>query len=406
MRVEPLEVEFASDEEYHRAHGVDVGVTPRLAFSRLEQTIECFEEAIGLPSLSPRHDAVEVATNHFRDLLHRPDFGAHDIGAPLCQQGRDDIDLFALKNFSKLLAVQPGAGRSLGRDMGDQRVQVGALTRIQVAPILEQGPAQPFQVRGGLLLDPAHLVHGSGGMRDDMKLVERDAGIGKAIGDTLDEGGRHIDAGRVDLAGIATVSGQVLSERFDGLCVLTIGDEDDLPLDRIGNQGQIVVSALARGFINGDSANIGQVRSIHGQFDILGANGIHPIPRFAHDSCDGSERHLPGQHKHQRFEQQREAVKFTGPIRLDLRDFTVRQLDARHTNIKMAFMLKEVQMSVTLDLRIVDRMNAFDAGISKTTPGNKVDVDGQALLFGIEIDTLDVPGIGNTQRGFKDLILH
>jgi len=69
-------------------------------------------------------------------------------------------------------------------------------------------------------------------------------------------------------------------------------------------------------------------------------------------------------------------------------------------------MLKEVQMPVTLDLRIVDRMNAFDAGISKTTPGNKVDVDGQALLFGIEIDTLDVPGIGNTQRGFKDLILH
>jgi hypothetical protein len=51
-------------------------------------------------------------------------------------------------------------------------------------------------------------------------------------------------------------------------------------------------------------------------------------------------------------------------------------------------------------------MHTLDAGISKTAPGNKVDVDGQALLLGIEIDTLDVPRIGNAQRGFKDLILH
>lgn len=60
MRIEPLEIELACDEEYHRAHGVDVGVTPRFTFGRLEQTIERFEEAVGLPSVSPRHDAVAI----------------------------------------------------------------------------------------------------------------------------------------------------------------------------------------------------------------------------------------------------------------------------------------------------------------------------------------------------------
>jgi len=30
MRVKPLEIELASDEEYHRAHGVDAGVSSGL----------------------------------------------------------------------------------------------------------------------------------------------------------------------------------------------------------------------------------------------------------------------------------------------------------------------------------------------------------------------------------------
>src|SRR3989338_2468714 len=108
MRVEPMKIEFASDEKYHRAHGVDAGIATCLAFGSLEQTIERFEESVGLPGLPPSQVSVEMATDRFCRLLHLFDFGAHDIGTPLRQQSRDDVNLLALKNLSQLFAVQPG----------------------------------------------------------------------------------------------------------------------------------------------------------------------------------------------------------------------------------------------------------------------------------------------------------
>src|SRR3989338_372061 len=110
MRVEPVEIEFPGNQEYHCSHGVDTVVATRLTFSSLEQTVERFKEAIGLPGLRPSHDAIEMVANHFSDLLHRINLGTHDIGAPLCQQVGNDIDLFTFKNLSKLFAVQPGPG--------------------------------------------------------------------------------------------------------------------------------------------------------------------------------------------------------------------------------------------------------------------------------------------------------
>lgn len=109
------------------------------------------------------------------------------MGTPLRQQVRYDIGLFARKNLSQLLAVQPGACSTLGRNMHDQRIQVGTLSSRQVAPILKQSPAQPFQAGIGLLLGTAHLVHGGEGMCDDVELIECNAGIGQITGDTLDE---------------------------------------------------------------------------------------------------------------------------------------------------------------------------------------------------------------------------
>lgn len=72
----------------------------------------------------------------------------------------------------------------------------------------------------------------------------------------------------------------------------------------------------------------------------------------------------------------------------------------------MAFVLKEVQMPVTFDLRIVDRMRTLYTGIGEAATGDEIDVEGQTLLFDIEIDSLDVLRGSNTQGGFKDLILH
>lgn len=176
MRVEAMEIELASDQEYHRAHGVNAGVATRTTFGGLEQTIERFEETVGLPSLRPGDDTVEVIADHLGNLLHGFDFGAHDMGTPLRQQGRKDIDLFARENLTQLFTVQPGSRSTLGCDMSDQRIQIGGLTDRQPAPVLEQRPTHPFQIGIGLLLGTAHLVHRSRGMGDDVEFVDANSG--------------------------------------------------------------------------------------------------------------------------------------------------------------------------------------------------------------------------------------
>ena len=78
MRIKPLEIEFAGDEEDHGAHGLEAGVAPRLTLGRLEQSIEGLEEAIGLPSVRPRHNTLKLLTDHPSHPFHRDQLGAHD----------------------------------------------------------------------------------------------------------------------------------------------------------------------------------------------------------------------------------------------------------------------------------------------------------------------------------------
>ena len=51
-------------------------------------------------------------------------------------------------------------------------------------------------------------------------------------------------------------------------------------------------------------------------------------------------------------------------------------------------------------------MHASDTGHRKARPGDKIDADGQHLLGCIEIDTVDVPRLGDAQGRFKELVLH
>jgi hypothetical protein len=67
-------------------------------------------------------------------------------------------------------------------------------------------------------------------------------------------------------------------------------------------------------------------------------------------------------------------------------------------------MLEEVQMPVTLGLSIVDRMDTISAGVSKPAASNKINLDSQALSFGIEINTLNVPRIDYAQSRFEYLV--
>ena len=192
---------------------------------------------------------------------------------------------------------------------------------------------------------------------------------------------------------------------LDARSVPTLGYIDNLTLECISHQGQIVMPAPARGFNNGRSTHLGQVRSFHGQFDILGANGIYPTPVDAHNPRHGGERHLPGQHEREGLEQQGEAGQLACPVWFDQDDLAIRQGDTGNTGLEMAFVLEEVQVLVTLDLRVVSRMHPFDTRIREAAARHEIEVDGQTSLFGIKINALDGPRIGNAQSRFKDVVL-
>lgn len=316
MCVELLKIELAGNEEYHRSHGIEIGVAVGFPFCCLEQSIERFDEAIGLSGLSPSHDAVEVVADHFGDLFHGFDFGSHDIGTPLLQHGRNDIDLLAFENVPQLLFIEPRTGGTLGCYLGDQHVQVGALCGGQFFSAFEQWPAQSFDSRIGLLLGPAHLFDGGRGMCDDMEFVERNTGVWQVIADTFDKGWRHVDADRSDVVHIAVMSGQVFGKGFDSLGVFPVGDEDDLALFGIGDQSQILLPPLFGRLVDGDGVDPGQVHGIDGQINILGTYGVHAMPGFACYPRYGCERHLPGQHKNKRLEQQSKAGQASRPSRV------------------------------------------------------------------------------------------
>ena len=68
MLVEGREVELASDEEDDRANGLEATVAAGLALGGLEQPVEGFQEAVGLPGLRPplTRSAAKLTHSNFK----------------------------------------------------------------------------------------------------------------------------------------------------------------------------------------------------------------------------------------------------------------------------------------------------------------------------------------------------
>ena len=76
-----MEVELAGNQEDHGRDRRESRESAGAAFDCLEQSFERFEKSIGLTSLRPRDDALEMPANERCDISHRLDLGAHDAGA-------------------------------------------------------------------------------------------------------------------------------------------------------------------------------------------------------------------------------------------------------------------------------------------------------------------------------------
>jgi hypothetical protein len=126
MEVDGGEVEFARDEEEDGFHGVEAGEPARLSFGGLEQSVDGFDEAVGLARSGPGDDAVEMGADHGCDLLHGLDLEAHDVDAPLSQHCGNDVELLAVEYIAQLLAIEPSAGGALGGELDEMAVSIPA----------------------------------------------------------------------------------------------------------------------------------------------------------------------------------------------------------------------------------------------------------------------------------------
>lgn len=401
-----MEVEFAGDQEDDSLDGGESSEAASASLCGLEQAVNGFEKAVGLAGLRPGDDALQVAAHERGDLLHWLNLGAHDAGTPMLKHGTHDVDLFAIKDLTQLLLVGPRPSGAHGSEPGDQGIEVGGRLGLEAGSVLEQRPAQALERFVSALLDAAHLVYGGAGVGDDVELVESDACLWQVLGAAFDEGGRHVDAHRLDSFGRATVGIEVGGERFDGRGIAPLGDEQDPARHGIGRQRDVVVTAGARGLVNGERLDLAEISHAQGKLHVALAHRHHAVGRLAHDARHRRKRHLLREHQDQRLEEQREPGQATGEIRLDQTHRAVGQLNPRGAHSQDAFMLEEVQVPVGLGHGVMHRMQALVARCSKARTGFEVDQYSQGLGFLIELDRGHTPRIGNSQRRFKQLGSH
>ena len=119
MGIDLGEIEFAGEQEDNGTNGGEPAVAAGLAFGGLEQTVDRFEETVGLAGLGPGNDAFEMVTDQLGDGLHRFDLRAQHVSAPLAKQSSYDVDLFAVENLAQLFAVLPRPSGALDGQLGE-----------------------------------------------------------------------------------------------------------------------------------------------------------------------------------------------------------------------------------------------------------------------------------------------
>jgi hypothetical protein len=179
----------------------------------------------------------------------------------------------------------------------------------QARAILEQRPAHALQGTVSALLDAAHLVDGEAGVPDDVELVEGNPSVGQVLLAALDERRRHVDAHRADLVWGATAAGQLGGQRLNGLDTAAFGHCHHPALHGVSRQGDVVMPARPRRFVDRQLVHRGQGVLRQRQLDVAFADRGHAVAAVAHQPSRGGEGHLLAEHQHQRLEQQGEAQK-------------------------------------------------------------------------------------------------
>jgi hypothetical protein len=125
-----------------------VAVASGAGFGCLDQGVDAFEQAVAQVVFVPGEDAVEVFLDQGDEVFDGLQAGAFGAGAPASQVLGGVAGVLVVEGLEVLSPAQcPGGGQLRGG--AHQPVEVAALPRREVRPVLQSQPAGVFEFRAG-----------------------------------------------------------------------------------------------------------------------------------------------------------------------------------------------------------------------------------------------------------------
>ena len=143
-----------------------------------------------------------------------------------------------------------------------------------------------------LALGAADLVDGIVDQLDRMELVEGDFSFGKVFRDALYVGAAHVAAYFLDAGRIGVVIVDVIREPSNSRRIVAFGDVDDFPGVHVDEQRDVVLTALGRGFIDGDAPQLGEVHARHRRIDVMLNDTPQTRVVLANEAGSSGDRHI------------------------------------------------------------------------------------------------------------------
>ena len=129
----------------------------------------------------------------------------------------------------------------------------------EVGGILEPEIAGAGEFGLELAFEAADFIDGVVDEADDVELVEGLGGVGQRIGNAFDVGFGQVGADLGNGKGISLMGLEILGEVGNGAGILAGSDEKNFALLEIDEEGNVVVAAAGRGFVDADLSDGGMV---------------------------------------------------------------------------------------------------------------------------------------------------
>ena len=276
----------------------------------------------------------------------------------------------------------------------------------EVGLVLCPDVARALELRPRLHLAASDLVDGVADELHDVEAVECDLGLGEIVGDAGDEGRAHVDRGLLDAGGIAAVRLDMIRKLTDDIGAATVGDEHDASVVDVGDDGDVVLSALCRGLIDGDACDAGEIHARDGRADVVEDDAPQTFVGDLEEARGDGDGHMDGERHGEALEQQREAGAGPCPRHGDEAHAALRAVDAWRARGEDRLVLEEVEMAPLLLDGVVHGATARVAlRAAEAAACLEVERDIEAPLGGVERGRCDEPRRRDAEGELKEVIV-